>query len=91
MAQSMAKKPKYPNIQEAGDALAYLLLAAQEDPGFKEQLLGVLRIPGAMRDLVITQAVAEMKAKGEDPAICAAFALLAADEIASTAIQRLSA
>lgn len=87
----MPKKPSHLKIEETGDALAYLFLAAQEDPVFREQLLGVLRIPGALRDRVVTRAVEEMRAKGEDPTICAAFALLASDEIASTAIRRLSA
>jgi len=74
---------------DAGDALARLLMAAKEDSGFRARVLSVLRAPTLQRESLIHTAVDEMRLRGESEAACAAFATLATEEGAKTALRIL--
>jgi len=82
-APASAKKP-YPAFtvsaeqleEEAKEALARLILSAQEDTAFREQVLSILRLPLAERAIVVSQAVETMKARNEPDSICLAFQFL---------------
>jgi len=62
--------------EEAKEALARLILSAQEDAAFREQVLSILRLPLAERVIVVHEAVAAMKARNEPDSICLAFQFL---------------
>ena len=76
-------------FETAGDALAYLFLAAKEDPAFREQLFGILRLPEEVRGSVVAGAVQEMTLRGEPREAVTAFAMLASQEVASRALAAL--
>lgn len=62
--------------EEAKEALARLILSAQEDAEFREQVLSILHLPLQERAQVVTDAVAAMKARNEPDSICLAFQFL---------------
>ena len=73
----------------SGDALAHLLLAAQEDDAFRRRLVGLLRLPATQRESLINTALHEMRLRGEPETACAAFATLATEAGAKTALSVL--
>ncbi|MSU70774.1 MAG: hypothetical protein EXS43_00315 [Opitutus sp.] len=74
---------------DAGDILARMLMAAKEDPAFSDYILSILRMPPAQRESLINTALHEIRLRGESKAACAAFATLATDEGATTALRLL--
>jgi len=70
---------------DAGDMLASLLMAAQEDPALRSQILALLQVPAAQRESLINSALHEMQLRGEPAAACQAFATLATESGARTA------
>ncbi|MBX3751360.1 MAG: hypothetical protein KF897_14860 [Opitutaceae bacterium] len=75
--------------EDPGEALARLLIAANEDTAFRNQVLAVLRVPTAQRTSLINTALHEMRLRGESEAACAAFATLATEEGAKVALRVL--
>ena len=71
------------------DALASLILAAREDSAFRKRLIFVLRLPITQREPLVKTAVDEMRLRGESTAAQAAFATLATEDGARTALQLL--
>ena len=72
-----------------GDALAALITAAREDHAFRKRLILVLRLPTAQREPLLHTAVEEMKLRGEPAAARQAFATLATEQGAKTALKLL--
>ena len=80
----------FPSPQRDGaDAMAALLMAARDDAAFKARLLAVLRLPPAQREPLVRTAVDEMRLRGEPADAQLAFATLATDEGARTALRFL--
>lgn len=73
------------------DELASLILAARDDPAFREQLVFILKLPRTQRQPLIHTAVEEMRLRGEPTAACAAFSALANDTNAQAALRLLNA
>ena len=74
---------------DAGDILGRMLMAAKEDPAFRGYILSILRMPVAQRESLINTALHEMRLRGESEAASAAFAALATDDGAATALRLL--
>lgn len=72
-----------------GDSLARLIMAAREDHAFRKRLILVLRLPTSQREPLLNTAVEEMKLRGESAAARQAFATLATEEGAKTALKLL--
>jgi hypothetical protein len=66
-----------------------MLMAAREDPAFREQVLALLQLPVAQRQPMIHTVLHEMRLRGEPPAARAAFATLATEAGAATALRIL--
>ena len=62
----------------AKDTLASLVLAAREDPAFKQRVMLVLNLPAKDREPLVRTAVEEMERRGEPVDARAAFLALAA-------------
>lgn len=75
-----------PRAADPGDALATLLRAAQEDAALRLQLLALLRAPPLQRESMVHTAVHEMALRGEPAEVRAAFAVLATEAGAKTAL-----
>jgi hypothetical protein len=71
----------------AGEAIARLLLVAKEDAAFKRQLEGILRLASHHRGSLLNDAVHQMYLHGEPASFQAAFAVLATDEGAAAALR----
>ena len=71
--------------EDTGEVLARLLLAAQEDKAFRDQVLNILRLPLVQRQSIVNNALHEMTLRGEPMAMRQAFAVLATEEGAATA------
>lgn len=74
---------------DAGDRLARLLLAAQEDPAFRARLLWVLRLPRREREPLLRTAIEEMRLRGESAEDRAVLDALTTDSGAETALRAL--
>ncbi len=79
-----------PKPADAGDTIAVLLMAAQEDPAFRERLVYVLQLPAKDRVALINSAVHEMTLRNEPVGLRQAFLLLADDRAAAGAVKVLS-
>ena len=73
------------------DVIARLLLAAKEDDAFRQRILFLLQAPAAQRQSLVNSALHEMSMRGEPQNVRAAFAILATDEGARTALNVLKA
>lgn len=73
---------------EVQDALAHLVIAAQEDEAFRRQILLVLDLPRPQRESMVRAAVDAMRIIGEPTALRTAFLSLATQNGAD-AIARL--
>ena len=74
-----------------GDDLAQLLRAAQEDDALRRDLLQLLRAPAEQREAMVNTALHEMELRDEPGSIRAAFAVLATEHGAKTALEVLAA
>jgi len=63
--------------EEVQEALAHLVLAAQEDEAFHRQILLLLDLPRPQREAMVRSAVEAMRIKGEPKALRTAFLSLA--------------
>jgi hypothetical protein len=75
---------------DGGDALASLIMAAREDPGFRAKLVAVLKLPLAQRESLVATAIEEMRIRNESAAVRRAFARLCTEEGAKTALELLA-
>lgn len=71
------------------DALAALVMAAREDHTFRRRLILVLRLPLSQRQPLLHTAIEEMRLRGEPVAARLAFATVASEEGARTALKLL--
>lgn len=78
-----------PNGQPRSDAMTTLVMAAREDYTFRRRLILLLRLPSAQREPLLHTAVEEMRVRGEPVAARQAFATLATEEGARTALKLL--
>jgi hypothetical protein len=77
--------------ESPSDVIARLLLAAKEDKAFRDRIRFLLRAPSAQRQSLVNSALHEMTLRGEPQNVRTAFALLATDEGAETALRVLNA
>lgn len=72
------------------EMLMSLILAAQEDPRFKSQILSYLRQGDAERKALLSQWIKSSQAQGAPEAFCRTLALLMDDKIARRVIEALA-
>jgi hypothetical protein len=75
--------------EDPGEMLASLLMAAKEDPALRGAILMLVGTAGGQRESMINTALHEMRLRGESAAACAAFATLATEDGAKTALRIL--
>ena len=75
--------------EEPGDVITSLLLAAKNNPELRQQLVFLLSAASVHRQSLINTALHQMERQGEPRSVRAAFALLASDEGAKTALNVL--
>ncbi len=77
--------------EEPRDVIASLLLAAKDDSALRGQLLFLLSTSSVHRQSLVNAALREMKKQRESDGVQAAFALLATNEGARSALDVLRA
>ena len=75
--------------EDPRDLITDLLLAAKEDDGLRSQMLFLLRAPSVQRESLVNTALHEMELRGEPKDARVAFATLATEEGAKTALNIL--
>jgi hypothetical protein len=75
--------------EDPRDVIASLLLAAQDDSELRQQLLFFLRTSSVHRKSLAATALGQMKVQRESESVRTAFATLASDEGAKTALDVL--
>ncbi len=74
---------------DCDDSANVLVLAAQADPEFGEELRAILRLPRPRREAMINNALGAMRLRRADPVLVQAVALLADDAGVALVRQRL--